>query len=312
MDWLLEESQPSVRYFALTDLLGREKTHPDAKEAVANIAKRGWAAAVLAKQKPEGNWESKRDLYRPKYTATNWMAIVLSDLGLTKQDGRIAKTAELFFADWMQDEEPNIFHDEVCIVGNTARLMTRFGYGDDPRVKRLFGRLVEDQRENGGWHCREKLDGVLDGWEALAAFAALPKAKRTRGIGRAIERGVEFYLERGLLDDGEPEYRPWFRLHYPVHYYYDVLVGLDVISSLGYGGDGRMTKALEILKGKRTRDGAWLLEKLHPDPSNYAWGRGNLRRRTKPFGLEQEGLPSKWMTLTALRVLKRVEDAGPG
>lgn len=299
-----------MRYRTLVDLLDRPPDDPAVKRVLAMIPKRGWAFEILRKQKPMGHWESSDSLYRPKYTATNWMALVLSDLGLTKENAQVRRTAGLFFKEWMGKKEENIFNDEVCIVGNTARILTRFGYGDDPRVKRLFDRLLEDQRDNGGWHCRESANGTLDGWEALAAFAALPPAKRTRRIRSAINRGAEFYLERGLVYDGGPKYLPWFRLHYPVHYYYDVLVGLDVITKLGYGGDRRLRRALDVLKAKRESDGRWLLERIHPDPPSYAWGKNNLIRKVKPFGLEEQGQPSKWVTMTALQVLKRTEVAG--
>jgi hypothetical protein len=307
VSWLLEDDQPAVRYFTLLDLLGKPADYSDVREAYSNIPRKGWALDIFRRQRPRGYWETEKDLYRPKYTATNWMALVLSDFGLTKEIKQIRETADLFFRKWMREQEPNIFHDEVCIVGNTARMLTRFGYEDDPKVRRLFDRLVEDQRENGGWHCRESANGTLDGWEALAAFAALPRSKWTRRIKNSVERGAEFYLKRKLFDDGKPKYRPWFRLHYPVHYYYDILVGLDVITKLGYGGDNRLEPALRILRNKRQRNGIWLLESIHPDPASYSWGKGNLRRKVKPFGLEEAGEPSKWITLSALRVLKRVD-----
>lgn len=252
---------------------------------------------------------SDKSLYRPKYIATNWMALILSDLGLTKDNPRIAKTAGQYFDRWLrEDSSDNIFKDEVCIVGNTARMLTRFGYGDDRRVRRLFDRLLEDQKADGGWDCFGRRNGTLDGWEALAAFAAIPDSERSREVKSSIERGVEFYSERELLREGK-RYLPWSRLHYPVHYYYDVLVGLDIITRLGYGGDKRLGPALKLLNGKRQRDGTWLLERVHPDPPSFAWGKGNLKSKVTPFALEKAGRPSKWITLTALRVLKRVEDA---
>jgi hypothetical protein len=307
MSWLLEEDQPAVRYRALTDLLGLSEDHRSVKKARSEIPKRGWASDILRRRKPGGYWESGKDLYRPKYTATNWMALVLSDLGMTKDDSRIAETAELFFKEWMDDKKENIFKDEVCIVGNAARFMTRFGYYDDPRTRRLFDRLLEDQKEDGGWHCWDPAKGTLDCWEAMVAFAAIPRGNLTRRVKSSIERGAAFYLERKLFQEGE-RYRPWFRLHYPVHYYYDILVGLDVITALGFGGDERLKPALEILNRKR-RNGRWPLERVHPDPPSYAWGKGNRRRKTKPFALEEVGRPSKWLTLTALRVQKRVAEA---
>lgn len=232
------------------------------------------------------------------------MSLVLSDLGLTKANPKVRKAAELFFKEWMSPPPAeNIFNDEVCIAGNTARMLTRFGYADDPRVGRLFDRLVEDQKDDGGWHCFKSSSGTLDCWEALAAYSALPAAKRTRKITRSIERGAEFYLERKLFDDGQRKYPPWFRFHYPNHYYYDILVGLDVVTSLGYGSDGRLRPALEILKEKRLSDGTWLLDRVHPDLAPGA--QYSMRKKARPFSLEPAGKPSKWITLTALRVLKR-------
>lgn len=308
IDWLLEENQPAVRYLALRDLLGQSANASVVDRARASISRLGWVREILAKQKHGGYWESEKNLYRPKYTATNWMALVLSDLGLMKEDERIARCSNLFFEQWLVEKD-GIFGEEVCIVGNTARMLTRFGYQDDPRVWRLFERLLDDQKEDGGWHCWDPKKGTLDCWEALAAFAALPKSKRSRRIKKSIERGAEFYLERRLFDEGGTRYRPWFRFHYPIHYYYDVLVGLDVLTRLGYGGDKRLGPALEILRKKRQDDGRWLLDAIHPDPPSYAWGKGNLRRRVKPFALEKVGEPSKWITLTALEVEKRVEEA---
>jgi hypothetical protein len=172
----------------------------------------------------------------------------------------------------------------------------------------LFDRLLEDQKEDGGWHCWEPARGTLDCWEAMAAFVTIPKKNLSKRIKASIQRGAEFYLERKLFEEGGPKYRPWFRLHYPVHYYYDILVGLDVITALGFGGDERLKPALEILN-RKSRNGAWPLERVHPDPPGFAWGKSNQRRRTIPFALEEVGRPSKWVTLTALRVQKRIAEA---
>ena len=309
ISWLLEEDQPAVRYSTLLDLLDKSPNDNEARQAYSDIPKRGWALEILSKQKVNGYWEPERSLYRPKYTATNWRAIVLSDLGLKAKDNtQIRKAASLFFKEWLSPPpRENIFRDEVCIVGNTARMLTRFGYEDDFRVRKLFDRLLEDQKEDGGWHCFESNVGTLDCWEGLAAFAALPKSKVTRRIKNSIESGAEFYLNRKLFDEGA-KYPPWFRFHYPNHYYYDILVGLDIITKLGYSSDRRLLPALKILKEKRRKDGTWLLEKIHPDIEAGAYY--NLRRSAKKFALEREGSPSKWITLTALRVLKRVEESG--
>ena len=95
LDWLLEDNQPSVRYFTLADLLGRSKNDPERIEALSAISRRGWANDILKLQKKGGYWEHADNLYRPKYIATNWRLIVLSDLGLTKENPKVRKTCEL-------------------------------------------------------------------------------------------------------------------------------------------------------------------------------------------------------------------------
>ena len=317
LDWLLEEDQPSVRYRALVDLLRRRQDDPDVREARSRIARTGWARDQLKLQKPKGYWEPHEPrnvhewldfLYFPVYSATMWRAIVLSDLGLTSTDPRIRKIADRFFEYKLRmGTMVNIFTEEVCNVGNTTRMLTRFGYADDYRVKKLFDRLLEDQREDGGWICSQGTPGTLDGWEALAAFAALPKPKRSRKMEQSISRGAEFYLERGLFREGK-RYAPWFRFHYPVHYYYDLLVGLDLITQLGYADDRRLDPALQILREKRRADGTWVLDRVHPDIGPGA-GFTPYNKKPKPLALEAPGEPSKWITLTALRVLRRVGDA---
>ncbi len=317
IDWLLEPDQPSVRRYTLTDLLDRGESDPEVGRARARIGRIGWAAELLGRQRAAGYWEARepktirtwaRFLQFPLFRSTMWPALVLADLGLTASEPRVRKTAEQIFDYKLRLSSPfNFFTEEVCAVGNVARMLTRFGYGDDRRVRKLFDWMLEDQRANGGWNCAPDAPGTLDCWEALAAFAALPKSKRPAKVQSAIERGAEFYLERRLFREGRP-YAPWLRFHYPTHYFYDVLVGLDVLTALGYGDDRRLRPALDVLLRKRRSDGTWVLDRMQPDVGP------ELRKdygghEIKGWTLEPVGRPSKWITLTALRVLRRVGEA---
>jgi hypothetical protein len=195
----------------------------------------------------------------------------------------------------------------MCIVGNTARALVKFGYADHPRVRRAYEWLVRDQKENGCWRCGWRR-GIIDGWEGMSAFAVYPRQRWTAGIKRAVERGAEFYLEREMHREG-PRYEPWYRFHYPVHYFYDILVGLDFMTALGYGDDARLRYALSLLKQKRRLDGRWNLGAIHPDlEGRYAVPYDN--RPPKPFGLERPGRPSKMITLRAMGILQRLGDSG--
>ncbi len=312
IDWLLDDNQPAIRLLTLTELLDRPTKDPDVIEAQKILVKRGWAADILRRQLPDGSWISGENLYRPKYLATNWMLLVLADLGLTKREPRVRRACELWIKRFAKSDgsfgTDQANKGELCLVGNSARALVRFGYADHPKVRSAFDWLVREQKENGGWHCWGK-NGVLDAWEGLSAFAVYPRLKWTRRMKNSVERGAEFYLERKLHRQGA-RYGPWFRFHYPVHYYYDLLVGLDMLTALGYSGDKRLNEAITLLREKRKADGGWNLDAVHPDlEGSYAnWYKD---RPPTPFSLEKVGQPSKMITYRALSVLKRVEGSFP-
>jgi len=315
LDWLLEPNQPAVRHRTFLDLLKFSSDSGEVQRARARIPRIGWAHDILETQKPEGHWESRKDLYLPKYTSTIWRLMVLADLGLTRTDQRIRKPCEMFLNDYHRPDggfdhpSSTWSRSELCLTGNLARTLLLCGYGDDPRVRSAFDWLVRNQMEDGGWHCmyeRAFGRGTLDCWEGLSAFAVLPRQRWTRRMKRCIEDGAEFYLRHELFKQGRP-YLPWLRFHYPVHYYYDVLVGLDVLTSLGYTDDKRLKPALDLLIRKRLSDGSWALDAIHPDVG--IGSKYRFRKRPRRFALEREGKRSKWVTLMALRILKRVRYA---
>ena len=66
--WLLEEDNPSVRYFALTEFMGRAESDTDVKEAKRLIMATGIVPKILGKQKDDGYWEKAENSYiKSKY-----------------------------------------------------------------------------------------------------------------------------------------------------------------------------------------------------------------------------------------------------
>jgi len=93
-DWLLEPDQPSVRYLALTQLLGKSETDSDVRDAKARIPSAGWAAEILARRDAGGWWVRDAHPMSPKYVAMNWNLLALSDLGAPAQSPRCAHRAK--------------------------------------------------------------------------------------------------------------------------------------------------------------------------------------------------------------------------
>ena len=316
LGWLLEEDQPSIRYLALTQLLGKRETDPEVREARARIPSTGWVSEILSRRDPAGWWARDRGWLEPRFVATHWNMLALADLGASRTTPEIEASAEY----WMRKSPLQgggvggfgKGKGHHCYTANMARGLICLGYEDDPRVRRTLDWLVRTAHPKGGWSCRYAKDGPatsrsLDAWEGLGAFAAFPRSKWNRSMQACVERGAEYYLERELHLQGD-RYEPWYRFHWPVHYYYDLLVGLDILTALGYGDDPRLGYALALLNSKRRPDGRWNLDAVQTDPDaeSAKWFRAHPKQFPTPLTFEEPGRPSKMITLRALTVLARV------
>jgi hypothetical protein len=295
-----------VRY--LTEVEGRSPKDAQVQRVMRSVGRTGWAASLLESQLPAGGWgapgTSAVQIVRPRFVSTHWVAIVLADLGMTRADPRIRRTAKVLL-DWRK-KVLKAKDGELCFAGNATRTLIRFGYLDHPVVQQSVAWLVDAQKPDGGWTCyRRSRSGNLDGWEGLAALAEIPEAARDDPTRRAIQRGAEFYLKRRLMKAGTSRYPPWFRIHYPNHFYYDVLVGLRILTRLGYGEDRRLGPAIEWLRDKRRRDGTWELDGVHP-ATDLEDGVYVFRQPVFPLMLESLHVPSQWATVEALSVLSRL------
>ena len=97
-DWLLESTNPSVRYFALTALLEKPETDPDVVAAKNEIMQTGKVPKILDKQNTQGYWEAPDKFYTAKYKSTVWQLIILAELGADGNDERIKKACEFIMA----------------------------------------------------------------------------------------------------------------------------------------------------------------------------------------------------------------------
>lgn len=299
MAWLLDPSEPALRYLASRDLLRPTPSAEVLRRLRVEVPRRGWAAEILDRQRERTWWERDDTCYWPRQTGTYWSLAVLADLGMSREDVRISNAVEHMLRIHLNADggfspfgPPKPSH--FCSTGIMVRTLLQLGYLDDPRTWAGIEWLLRAQLEDGGWDCRSPPESTLDAWEALASFAAIPARRRTPAVRASIGRGAELYLSRRLLHEGS-RYPRWYELHYPWHYWYDVLVGLDTLAALGYGSDARLCEAIGVIEAKRLRDGRWPL-----DGTN-----GKLR-------VEAPGRPSKMITFLALRALRRARASRAG
>ena len=306
LDWLLEPSEPVLRWWTLRDLLDRPPDDPDVEAARRAIPAGEPAHSILSVQRPNGAWASEKHLYSPKHTATHWQLDLLADFGFTSADAPVRRACELFFA-WQLPSgafgmSKSDYGEEPCVTGRTLCQFERFGLGHEVGVQRAWAWLEAAQRRDGGWHCRHTPLRVRPDTPScfLATFKVLQAcAARRDESGNLAARAAAFVRDR-LLDPRMDRYASpvlWERFTYPDHWY-DAISALDLLSGFGYGGeDEGIARSIELVLGRQRPDGAWA-------DNGPLFFRGET---LYPFGTPGEA--SKWITFRALRALKR---AGAG
>jgi hypothetical protein len=322
LDWLLEKNNPSVRYFTLIDILDCPKTDSEVVEAKNDIMEGKLVSDILSKQEGHGYWEKPKSFYKTKYKGTVWQLIILAELEAKGEDERIKAACE-FILENSQDRESGGFSignnrrtgsDErlgviPCLTGNMVCSLIKFGYFKDPRVKQGINWITTYQRFDDG--IRQAPKGwPYENWEicwgkhtchmgvvkSLKALSEIPGGRRTKEVNNTIEQGVEYLLKHHIHKRSHNLRRvsksEWLKFGFPLMYQTDVLEILGILTKLGYR-DGRMQEAIDLVISKQDKKGRWKLENTYNDRFQT-----NIERKDKV---------SKWVTLHALRVLKRLD-----
>jgi hypothetical protein len=180
-------------------------------------------------------------------------------------------------------------------------------------VRGIVERLLGEQLADGGWNCDAPGASTRSSFNTtICVLEALLEHERSNGaspeVTEARLRGEEYLLERRLFrrrSTGEVIERDrkggaaWTRFAFPTWWHYDVLRGLEYLRLAGVTPDERVAEAIALVASKRDADGRWPLETRYPGVMPVEIG-------------EDEGSPSRWNTLRALRVLDWYAGQGGG
>lgn len=320
LDWLLEPQNPAVRYLTLTGLLDVPEGAPEAVAARGAVMHTGYVPALLALQDTPAYRASYPHFYTGKYRGLVWSLIALAEhrASLTPQ---IAAQCEYLLQNAQEATDGGFAQNTAqrtgggrlsevipCLTGNLVWCFYTLGMGGDPRVQRGLDWLVHNLRLNDGVladppaPAYARLDACFGAHtchmgvvKALKAYGAVPAGERTPALADAIDRAAAFMLahhvDRRSHNLARLSKPGWRKFGFPLMYQTDTLEVLDTLTALGYR-DPRMAGAVQAVLDRQGADGRWVME------NTYAGERMLLP--TEPLGA-----PSKWLTLRALRVLRR-------
>jgi hypothetical protein len=277
--------------------------------------------------RPAGYWVRPGPGYTRRYFSTVWSLILLAQLGASvRLDERIGRACAYYLnasltpqGQFCYNGKPSGTFD--CLQGNMCAALTLLGY-EDPRLVQAYEWMARTVTSEGMAPAVE-VDAPLRyldakcgptfacgyngrnscAWGAvkvMLAFAAWPAERRTPLIERAIRQGADFLLGSDPAQARYPTRHPakpspdWWKFGFPVFYVTDILQIAEALAALEYGKDPRLTNALELIRSKQDVQGRWALEY---DYSGKTWA---------DFGTKNE--PNPWVTLRALRVLRRFQE----
>jgi hypothetical protein len=330
-DWLLEADDPGVRYLALRDIV--DAGEKEVKAARTKAHREGPIATILDNMNPSGYWITPGLGYTPKFKSTVWSILSLAQLGASGEEDKRIDTACAYLLDHALAKGGQFTTRKptdmgLCLQGNLLSSLPELGCKDKRletayawMARRLTGEDLPRKINADGlgpaegvpgpfrymkfitdplFGCRTN-KGLACAWAGVSvmmAFSRLPAERRTDLINRAIEAGVDFFfsVDPATADfhdskSGVPNIK-WWQFKFPDFYATDILKMAEALTALGYGADSRLANTLDLIRNKQDENGRWLLEYVD-----------HIRKMWVKYG--SEGKPNKWITLRAMRVLKR-------
>jgi hypothetical protein len=323
IEWLLDASDPSIRYHTRREILNEPTSDSDYDDILRSPA----VSRLCPPDCSLLGTAANIDLF---YKGSIWCFAEAVERGLDRRTRVISNTAEFILSTCQTSSggfslswNPRIAL--ACRTGDMIRYLIRAGYRDE-RISRGIEWIIRNQRWDGGWlHCplagicdqlklvllkkpggglrREKDPGVTSCFYATIACAmALVEYSQTvdhESLRDGRRKASEFFLTRSLFKNTRNEpvatRTSWNRdfrlLGYPVLSQYDILYGLLFIARAGFFNDGRTGEAFNLIMSKQNNDGTWNMENSQTGMMIY------------DDSMHREKERSKWVTLQVLRLL---------
>jgi hypothetical protein len=309
IQWLLA-GEPWIVYRTLIDLLDKGEEDKPVATAKMAISKHPSIRNIFEGLNNEGYWGTPKDIHTwwPKKNTTFWILPMLADFGFTMTDERIARACEYVFSTQLSfggfgwDPPTQAFDCHSAIItGSLARL----GFLEDSRLRKAYDWLLRRQRLDGGFWCKNT--GQVGGPRAkepscamatmfvMGALAENPVLRNSEVARRGVDFLFSCWRNRGKISYAGHDSQigtDWDRLKYPFTDY-KILEFLDVLSRFEYAKPGlQESEMVKQLLSKQNERGSFTPESIHKVWSDFDFG--------------QKERPSRWITLLALRIVKRI------
>ncbi len=321
MEWLLEDDNPSIKYWTLRNLLDYPEDDFIVQSARRHIMQTGPVPNILTRLNESGHYVDATTIqeygperaaygYLPKYRGTVWQLILLSDLAADPGDPRVCRVCEYVLShSWEPTGLFTMMGDQYlapCFQGNMLYALMQLGYVNDPRVVQALKALIEYTRFDDGEFVtpkdfpyrgrRDRCCGSHSCYagciKAMKVVSLIPRESWDERLHDFVARGADYFLKHRVFRSSHTPskllHKNIIELTFPNFVYGDFLEIVTTLLKLGVK-DVRMREAIALLESKRQPNGRWRLDR-DVTTMHVVLGRKNR--------------DSKWATYRAMYALK--------
>jgi hypothetical protein len=270
--WLLETNDPSILLWYQLDIANRPEDARGVIETRERVLYSDAVQSIFATQNEPGFWGDAETLAQPYYNATLWNLALLAELGIPRTSRRARNACEFVLQNFL-NADGTFAGLNLVESGYLTRALGYFLRGD----MRVFRAATALELQ---WHVVESDRGTSTCLWAWREFGADSSFDST--IHNALEElleGCEFGTWPGIL--GFPQFNPR-----------DTLFVLRVLAEHDQVHDPRAEGMVDWLLGCQDAKGRFPLVESLTD------------KIATP--LESGSTASRWITLNALRVIKKL------
>jgi hypothetical protein len=305
LDWLLEPSNPSVRYRTQIELLNLSPDNPEVQHSYNEILK--WKPVLKIKKamQPDAYWQVKVEKgkifgkgteYRT-FNTTHWVLGYLAEYGLTRNEDFVDLACDRYLD--LQKKDGDFWQHLSCLYGLNLHTFAKLGFSKDSRIQKTIKLIASSIRHDNGYLCdlhegkkkkgkpvKSCFRGTIKVLFGLAEFPSTWEKTSVKAL-------VEYFLNRDILfQRSKPNdlvVKNAGALVFPFTYRSSMLESLYPLVKMGYGKHPKFQRAWELFDFKKLSNGKFPLDW---NPVNKYLKPGN------------KGEENKWITFYAYLLYK--------
>ncbi len=282
--WLLDDRHPNVAWRVLVELVERPVEAPAVRRMRGGAGAAEPVASLLEHLHPDGTWNLPSGEWTP-FGGAWWHLVAAVRLGADPTDPRVGAGLRRLL-----EEDDGMEAADPCARARALEAACRLGWADHPVVAEALARFEAGARS--GWTCVHDAHHDSDGRCRVTAVALLAasSAAPARRPYRELREAAAARITRWLAGYGDPAAVPW-RPGFPNLLRTDPLEALEALVAAGRPWDADLHPVLAAVQLAQDGEGRW---RTSAEPEAF----GGLE------GWDPPGRPSRWLTLSALRVLR--------